>query len=411
MHTSRSVPKLVLLNDNAEQNNWGAQATAYAVKKMLRDAIPGLMIFPLTYGWLTREYREISTPFSAYYTERPPRWLRRWSKRAEFFPAVVDDYEHVADEWMAGRGGPMAHEFLAAARDADIIVHNGEHSIFRNTTEGCRALFLLWFARTRLGKPSCEINHTAHLTSIVPIMPGMVRLVYPTLDLVTVREPCSLRNLFSLGIENVELVPDVVFNVPESDYAEEPVRNWKSRNGLTNRPYFCLSASGLPMSTSRNGTTSSVSELVRRLKRIVPQAVLLAKDRPCQFLEQVAQETDSAYFGPEHSFFEVWPLLRDARFLVSGHYHYVIMGAMVGCPFVPLSTRSHKMHGICEHLEWHLRQPYDATALYSAMDTIVEQAVELDRSYEQFSELLRRRSDHLCSQAARNAEAVRQKLS
>ena len=277
---------------------------------------------------------------------------------------------------MAGRGGPQGNEFLALAEKADLIVYNGENSIYRNTPEGCHGIFLLWLAKTRLGKPSCIVNHTSHQNGVRPIMAGMIRLVFPKLDVVAVREPCSLANLQSLGIKNAKLFPDVVFSLTPGDYERDRVDQWRRGNGLVDQTYFCLSASGLPVSKPHGAWDGEITALVRDLKSLGLQAVLLARDPWCLFLAEVARRTDSLYFGPEHGFHELWPLLEGASFLVTGHYHYAIFSAMVGCPFVPMTVNNHKMRGVCELLEWDRTQPFDATYLKSCRNQIVAEARE-----------------------------------
>jgi polysaccharide pyruvyl transferase WcaK-like protein len=406
------MTRILLLNysDRIERiDNWGSQIMLHALQRLLGDHVPDLTLSWITGAWLVRQYRQLKFgPRTLFRSDLrlPPLTYslsRRLSRVVDFYPAVADDFERVAESWMMGAGGPQAREFLAAARGADIVVHNGEHQMYRNSREGCRALFLLWLARTRLHKPSAEINHTANLTSVQPIMPGMVQLAYSVLDVVTVREPASLDNLAALGVRNAQLVPDPVFYLEPERYPTDSVATWKRAAGLERGPYFCLSASALPMSIPMDTSAGAVVELVTRLKRVIPQAVLVAKDRSCRFLADVAARTNSLYFGPEHSFADLWPLFRDATLLVSGHYHYVIMAAMVGCPFVPLSTTTHKMEGLCRLLDWHITRPYDATFLRAQADRLVAEAERLTLDRPHHAEHLVRRTAALRHDAIRNA--------
>src|SRR5438552_3854084 len=169
------MPRILLLNENPAAPNWGAQAMSYAMKRILQDAMPDVALVPISHSWLVKEFRRwrfwphrlfeagAAVPAFTYALSR------RLSSATEFFPQIVDDFERIATRWCRGEGGPLAAEFLTAVGNSDVIVHNGEHQIYRNSREGCRALFLLWLARTRLHKPSCEVNHTAHLTSVIPI--------------------------------------------------------------------------------------------------------------------------------------------------------------------------------------------------------------------------------------------------
>lgn len=410
------MTRVLLLNYNDDlrnADNWGSVAMLHALRRLLEVHIPDIDLRWLPHSWLVRQYRRLTIPpGSLFASDRhlPPfthLLSRRFSRVVDFFPTIADDFERLADRWLGGAGGAPAHDFIAAARDADVVVHNGEHQIYRNSREGCRALFLLWLARTRLGKPSCEINHTAHLTGVQPIMPAMVRLTYPVLDAVTAREPASLDNLEALGVTNAELVPDPVFFLDPASYSDASVSAWRRSTGLDGQRYFCLSASALPMSAPDGSNEGALVRLVTELKRIVPQAVLVAKDRHCRFLADVAERTASLYFGPEHVFSDLWHLFRGAEFLVSGHYHYLIMASMVGCPFIPLTSTTHKIDGLCRLLEWHRPRPYDATFLTADTDAIIADAKRLASDRQPYADHLIRRAMHLGSQAVRNATLVR----
>jgi polysaccharide pyruvyl transferase WcaK-like protein len=404
--------KVLLVNDNSAHLNWGAQATPQALLRILQRGMPGAAVQALPWDWLRRSYRRLRLPGLGRVVLQADCWqgvrraLNRVSRPEEYFPGVADDFDFLADEWLAGRGGPQGVEFLELAQGADVVVYNGENSIYSNTTEGCHGLFLLWLARTRLGKPSCIVNHTAQLDDVRPIMAGMVRLVYPALDLVAVREPRSWANLQALGVSNAELFPDAVFALDPDDDSRRRVEEWRKQHGLGTQTYFCLSASGLPMSMPRGTCEGEVTALVRDLKRCGLQAVLVAKDPWCLPLDEVARRTDSVFFGPEHEFHDLWPLFEGASFLVSGHYHYVIFGAMVGCPFLPLSANNHKMRGICEHLGWERTAPFDATSLRSCRAQIVDEARRLRESRPALSARLLAKASELHDEAERLGRRV-----
>jgi len=404
---------LFLLNDNSAHINWGAQASPPALARIIKLSLPDAEITTLPHAWLARSYqRRLHSALGGRLilqrerTRLMRKILNRCSRLESFYPEVADDFDLWADEWLAGRGGPQAGEFLALAKRADIIIYNGENSIYRNTPEGCHGIFLLWLAKTRLNKPAGIVNHTCQQNSVRPIMTGMIQLVFPRMDLVAVREPCSLANLQSLGITNAHCFPDVVFALNPGNYSPDRVGPWRHQQGLTDQSYFCLSASGLPVSKPHGVWDGEVTSLVRDLKSLGLQAVLIAKDPWCLFLEDVARRTDSLYFGPEHEYHDLWPLLEGASFLLSGHYHYVIFGAMVGCPFVPLSVNNHKMQGLCEMLEWHRTQPFDATYLKSCRTEIVAEAKHLMDNRPNLTQHLKAKSQQLHHAALKLGESI-----
>ena len=394
--------RLLMLNDNREHPNWGAQATPAAIDAVLSAKLPGCERTWLSWYWLRSQYRALRWPFQpgAYEPGKTSgirrRLAHRFSAPIDFFPAVADDFDRFADEWMEGRGGPMATRFLDEMERADALVYNGENSLYRNTLEGTRALFLLWLSKTRLGKPTCIVNHTVHLTSVLPVMNAMVRKVHPALDLVTCRESASHRLLQEFGIAGAALVPDAVFWLREETAASTRVETWLAAHRLSPGAFVCLSSSGLPVSRPRGEWDGAFAQLVRKVAAATGlPTVLLARDPRRQFLEEVARRTGSAYFGPEHHYTDLWPLLRHAAALVTGHYHYAIIGSIGGCPYVPLSANNHKMAGLNEMLAWPPVEPFDATDLASCGDAVAARAAELGRTKARHASGLAARADAL----------------
>lgn len=378
------IMNILVINDNSAHVNWGAQASPPALYGIIKNRFSNCTISSFTHEWLTRSFHRRMEPLlGGRLLREKKRWrpirsfINNFSTIEPFYPEVADDFDCFADEWLAGFGGPQGNEFLAYAAKADLVVYNGENSIYRNTPEGCHGIFLLWLTKTRLGKPSCIVNHTAQQNGVLPIMDGMIQLVFPKLDLVAVREPCSLDNLQKLGINNAKMFPDVVFSFRPLEFSRVKIEKWRQQYNLLDQSYFCFSASGLPVSKPRGLWDGEVTELVRNLKALGLQAVLLAKDPWCLFLEEVAKRTDSIFFGPDHQFHDLWPLFEGASFLVTGHYHYAIFCAMVGCPFVPMTVTNHKMRGLCRLLQWKHSQPFDATYLGKCGNQIVAEASSL----------------------------------
>ncbi|NOZ55945.1 MAG: polysaccharide pyruvyl transferase family protein [Calditrichaeota bacterium] len=396
--------RLLFLNDNRAHPNWGAEATPSAIDALFEEKIPEGKRVWLSWDWLRSQHRRLRRPLPDLTYEprklRHGRWmLNRFSRPRNFFPRVADDLDRFADEWLAGEGGPMAERFLEELEGSDVLVYNGENSLYRNTLEGTRALFLLWLSKTRVGKTTCIVNHTAHLTQVRPMMTAMVRKVYPVLDLVTCREEASWELLQGMGIEEAELVPDVVYWLEEMEEARRRVNGWLEENGLKAGRYVCMSASGLPVSRPRgdwNGAYTSLVEDVQQ--RTGLRAVLVAKDPPCLFLAESARRTGALFFGPEHQFTELWPLFRQAAALVTGHFHYAIIASIGGCPFVPLSANNHKMVGLNKMLRWEPEEPFDVTDLFTCGDGVVDRLRELLHHREALSKHLLDRSADLREQ-------------
>jgi polysaccharide pyruvyl transferase WcaK-like protein len=293
--------------------------------------------------------------------------------RRATFPAVADQFETIADEWIDGRGGPGAQDFLGRFAGADLVVLNGEGSLYRTNHSAVRELFLAWLAKERLGIPTVYVNGGLHLTGVMPTLPAMVRKTFRTLDAVAMREAWSLRNLGEYVPEvGAHLIPDTAFTLNPNDALEsDSVRN--IREQLGGSPYFCFDPGAMPMD-AHGGTKSAMHQMISALRRITPSAVFVSTAPADRYIEQVARDTDSLYVDTITNYREFMSLMSGAQFLVSGRYHNVILAAIMGCPTISFGSTTHKVHGACEMLDGLVGSPYDGTDLRPRLRAIEQQA-------------------------------------
>jgi len=373
-----TAPRLLILNDTSDHSNWGSQSNIEALYAILRASLPGATFTSLPSRWVGRVYR--FDPFL-----RGRRAFNRTSVLADLFnqrfqqlPVVADEFDHVADLWMKGRGGRGAEEFLAALPACDAVIFNAEGSTYRNNLSAVKCLFMLWLARTRFQRPAFFLNGSVSLTDIDAMLPAMVRKTFAVLDGITVREPNSLRLVQRYAPEaRVELVPDSVFRFDAADAAaaEGGLADFRRRVG--SQPYFCFSLSMLPVDYRRTRRESALYRVITALKSVVPQAVLMAKDAEDQFLRDLAADTQSIFFGHNRTFRDVMAVLQQAQFLFSGRYHHLIMASNVGCPSIPLISTSPKVQGLCELLGPSILPPFDPTDLWRHAGAIEQEARRL----------------------------------
>lgn len=404
------MPRVLYLNDTRDHANWGSQACAQALADILDRAVPDLDLVPYAARWMVREHRQPRwgrdrRPFPITGTSRVDR-LRAWPFSVT--PDIVDEFDFVADRWIGGDYGPDADRYVADLRaGTDAVVFNAEGSTYRSNEAARRALFMLWLARTRFDVPALFLNGTVALTEVEAVMPGFVRRTFPVLDAVAVREPRSARNVADhVPGASCTVVPDSVFAFPPEVAAGAGPECRRLLEELSGGPYFVLSSSMLPLDFRRTRDASAIVGLVRALQELVPQAVLTGKDHGDQWLSQVAAITGARYFGPEHSYADLAALLESAAFLVSGRYHNVIFGAIVGCPAVPLTTTSPKMAGLCELLDGIDGMPYDVTDLWSGLPAIVDTARGHLAAGDERRHALRETAARLRAETSRMGELV-----
>jgi polysaccharide pyruvyl transferase WcaK-like protein len=339
--------------------NYGAQALMEALIRILKAAIPDHTLRLIPSHW-------VIDPDSG--------WQRAFYNGSSLvqpqaiWPEVADQFECIADEWLAGRGGRGVDAYLRALKGVDVVILNGEGSMYRTNLSAVRELFIVWFAKTRLGIPTVFVNGLVQLTRVVPILPAMMRKAFGVLDAVTVRDPWSLRNL-------QEFLPEIPAKcVPDSALAlsveiDNPSPGVKALfSELGNTEFFCFAPGPMPID-HRFGERSALYRLITEIKQLVPQAVMVASataERP--LLKQLATDTGSIYLEYQPSYRDLMAVLARTKFQISGRLHNTLLGALVGCPAISIGSLSHKVHGVCELLGFS--EPYDGTDLWPSIARI-----------------------------------------
>jgi polysaccharide pyruvyl transferase WcaK-like protein len=337
-------PRILLLNDTRDQNNWGSVALTDALVAILNDSCPRM------------DLRCIPS-------------ISLWSSTSKggavtmVLPALADDYEETASAWQAGRGGPEADAFIKQVRWADLVIYNGEGSIYRRNHSAIKALFMSWYARKILGKPCAYLNGGLHLTHVEPFLPPMARKTLLELDAVTIRESWSLQcaREFVPGLE-AELLPDSAFY-----YAPESLAD------LEPGSYFCVAGGQMPHSLLR-GKEAPICRLIQALQRKGLKAMILAREDEDQYLAGVAELCGATFYGRDLGVDEVLGLLRSAALQLSGRYHHFIFGTLWGVPSIGFSAMSHKVQGVAEWFGALLKPVRNSTMLGMEWEETMAQA-------------------------------------
>ena len=395
-----SGPTIVLLNDCRDQISVGSNALADGLIEILSRAMPTATIRPIPSHWLV-ERSAFDSFVEGGVGLRQPRAT---------FPALADQFETIADDWLSGRGGRDAHEYLERFEGADLVVLNGEGSLYRTNQSAIRELYLAWLCKVRLGIPTVYLNGGLHLTGVMPILPAMVRKTFRALDAVAIREPFSWRNLQEYVPDvHAHLVPDAAFILtPEDARESDAVRVVRERIGGS--PYFCFDPGAMPMD-ARGGERSALYQMIVALKRVTPRAVFVSHSPPDDYIAEIAQLTDSIYVDTVREYRELMALVSGAEFQVTGRHHNVILAAIMGCPSIAFGGSTHKVHGACEWLEGLVREPFDGTDLRSQIEAIEDQARAYVTDRDGLREQLLKVSGHRRSEALQlgqlAAEALR----
>jgi polysaccharide pyruvyl transferase WcaK-like protein len=391
---------VVVLNDCGDQGSFGTSALMDGLEVLLRGAMPGVDLRSVPSHWLIE---------AASLREFPSGGGLRQPQAV--FPEVSDQFDEVADQWLAGTGGPGVASYLAKLGGADLVILNGEGSIFRTNVSAVRELFLVWFGKTRLGIPAMFANGSVHLTDVLPILPAMVRKSFGALDAVVVREPASLRNLRSYAPDvSARVLADSAYAL-SSDIADPGPTARAIAERIGGGDYFCYDPGHMSID-NRTPKRSAEYELIMELKKIVPNAVLIPSPpvHPhAKRLSIIADETGSINTGRLDGYPEYMALVKGAQFVVSGRHHDTILAAMMGCPTIAFASTSHKVHGACESIGL-VGAPFDSTDLRSQMSAITGQAADYVSRREDLRLSLQKRSMELHQEALELGELARDVL-
>jgi hypothetical protein len=287
-------------------------------------------------------------------------------------PELADDYEETASAWQSGRGGPEADAFIRDVQWADLVIYNGEGSIYRRNHSAVKALFMSWYARKMLGKPCAYLNGGLHLTHVEPFLPPMARRTLLELDAVTIRESWSLKcaQEFVPGVE-AELIPDSVFYYAcQSTAAPVPTG---APEGLVPGGYFCVAGGQMPHSLVR-GKDAPLCRLIQALQRKGLKGIILAREDEDQYLARVAEVCGCRFYGRELRVGEVLGVLRSAALQLTGRYHHFIFGTLWGVPSIGFAAMSHKVQGVAEWFGPLLKPVRNSTMLGMEWEETMAQA-------------------------------------
>lgn len=364
--------KILILNDGNRCQNWGLQACTEGLLQIIALENNDADFMQFDHAYMHRRYSFEPRLFGgkklfAYNS----RVARTCFPVFHVLPRVADEFEYIADLWLKGKGGLGADEFLEKARGADAVIFNAEGSTYRdNNICALKGLFMLWLAKKKLGKRAMFLNGSVTLTRVDATLPAMIRKVFSAIDMAAVREPSSYQNI-------LEYYPELegkVCMVPDSTYVLELEERSLGDCRFLDRDYFAFSLSMLPVDFRRTRDTSSLVQMIRELKKLVPNSVLLGKDKEDQILKDVARLTDSFFIGPSYDYQSVLNILKRAKFIVSGRYHNSIFATKVGCPVIPLHTSSQKIFGLASLFKGAMPRPIDPTDLWNEKKRVLDHA-------------------------------------
>ena len=416
--------RILLIGDNSRVRNWGCRGTTASLKKLIAEKFPGAEIRSIywhSYRWDTPANGWPAPDPAATRTEPAPsmmgralsklglhplaaalhRKIRRsgppGAANRDSVPLTAEQFESAANEMLAGRMLPHEMQLL---NWCDAVIINGEGSIYPGSGRFARyPLFLMYVIKKYLNKPCSMVNHTIEAEN--EDIEAMVRLVYPLLDYIAVREPWSARELHRIGIErDIPVVPDALFSF-------QPKADWHPSEELQlevdfSRPFLCLGDSSGLFRVSWD-IPAVYRALVENLRNICGQVVFVdGNGEYSRKFKGMASEAGIGQVNVDNcSYEDLYHVLGHAELYISGRWHPSILCAMAGTPLVLMGANSHKTQGLLELFDYP-GKIFDLARLPWATEGLLAEAKRILSMRESLGEMLRGKSRDFAAAAERN---------
>lgn len=401
----KSYKRILLIGDNSLARNWGCRATTQCLKKLIAMRYPDAEILSLYHAdYIVRDVTGPSSISRVPFAHVVPKFLKRSIKSTitrmfpigklyqfvspeviekNILPNRIEDFDELAKRVLNGK---MLSKELALMKQADLIIVNGEGSIYPGAIFEKYPLFLMYFAKKYLNKMCGFFNGSIKVEN--DEIAAMIRGIFPLLDRVVLREPFSIRELEKIGVT----CPAIL--APDAAFLLEPDQNWQPPPELAGKvdfdlDYICASTSAAIWYDGIDRTEEWLA-LITKLKEIVPQVVLLiTDDNETDMLIKIGNLAKCPVIDVDIATSDAVNVLSKARLFVSGRYHPSIFAAVSGTPFIPLSANSYKIEGLVELLDYHKRV-FPIMEIGNMLEEIVAEARQ---------NIVERRkiSDHLCA--------------
>ena len=280
----------------------------------------------------------------------------------------------------------MAKE-LAGLSDADLVVVNGEGSIYGDEQKGLVTLFFCWYVSSVLNKRCYLINHTSNISS--PRMRACAELVYPLLSGFNFRELDSIEHVNSVlglsleaSIASEAFSPDAAFTLPVMSISETAraleALGCENIAALLDKEYVVLMGSSLlnRPSEDREFPVSDFVSLARALSQMCPVIVAASDLSEEESLSYVARQAGAEFLSVNVPFDVSGSVLAHSDCLIGGRWHPSILAAREGAPcvmFAANTTKSRALQALLD-LEPTFYDPY-------CLDDYTEEIVDSVKGY------------------------------
>jgi polysaccharide pyruvyl transferase WcaK-like protein len=291
---------------------------------------------------------------------------------------------------MAVRAARMQHAAsYAAYRHADLIVVNGEGSIYskpwsRNGASSNQRRVDAYLAKKYLGKRVFIVNHT--VASNHKRFDAFIQMAYPLMDYIAVREPISYDYLQGLGVTNVQQSADAIFSLePPAPAQDSP---------LAGNILVCDSSSWTGWSGPRKKRVQDAVAHLQKQKLNVAYLSIYTDRRDAHFARELGLEYHSF-----ENFADFMAHIQTAAFILSGRFHIGVFAALCAAPFLVFEANTYKTRGLSQLLG-HPCPPLDF--FRDSFDHIIESVARALAMKDDLRQYLMRQRPRLRELAMKN---------
>ena len=333
--------------------NWGGQATSNGIKYLINKNYPDAKFYPLDMPRLPFQKIKILRKFFEYKlydaimsddTKKVYKYLDYFSIKENFF----DGFTH--------------------------ICFNGEGAIHSNSGHFIVLMSLLYIAKKQ-NLYVASINQTIDLRS-KPKLEKLLVKVYSSLDFVSAREPISQMYAISLGLDNINLIPDAAYGIPKlSSHEIDKIVN---RYNLPEKFVGITGSSMLKRDKKSLNLVSKVIETIRANFDI--HIIFLANAKTDIWIaKKLSVKYRYTIIEPPVKYIDAIAIISKASFIVGGRQHPNIFAYEYGVPYIPFSGNTQKNLGVAklqnypiEPLNWECSQDELIKSINSILTSKIE---------------------------------------
>jgi polysaccharide pyruvyl transferase WcaK-like protein len=261
--------------------------------------------------------------------------------------------------------GSQEADLLHRIELADRVVVNGEGTLHHNQRTALAALAVARTAQV-LGKEVHVVN-----TSVQAMHSEVLTMVVGNATRLVVREPQSYRYLRGLNLD-CQLGSDCAFAA-----TYEPARNVYPLPAEVAPQRACLVTGGC------GARDVSIIEITKTLRRAgySPFYYRIGDGDPLS-VEQCASAGIPVVTWNAIPWNVLPDYLKQVKLVVSGRYHIIIFALMARIPFIPLSSNTWKIEGLCELFHWPIPVLPGAHGFVDALSSLSGVQSDMSAAFE-----------------------------